>query len=70
MRLPEGGAALLQLFISIVVILLVAAYAGRMTFLSTLTLRPGGSCGCSPYGLESQAAGVVDRSPLLPRSVQ
>ena len=60
--LARRGVVLLQLFISIVVILLVAAYAGRMTFLSRLLLTTVGVAAVLLMGsLAKRLASWIDR---------
>ena len=60
--LARRGLVLLQLFISIVVILLVAAYAGRMTFLSRLLLTTVGVAAVLLIGsLAKRLASWIDR---------
>jgi phosphoserine phosphatase RsbU/P len=60
--LARRGVVLLQLFISVVVILLVAAYAGRMTFLSRLLLTAVGVAAVLLMGLVAKRlASWIDR---------
>jgi phosphoserine phosphatase RsbU/P len=60
--LARRGVVLLQLFISVVVILLVAAYGGRMTFLSRLLLTAVGVAAVLLMGLVAKRlASWIDR---------
>ena len=60
--LARRGVVVLQLFISVIVILLVAAYAGRMTFLSRLLLTAVGVAAVLFMGLVARRlASWIDR---------